>query len=202
MSESNIEMPHPEQPRNSHIGIACFSLSVGLGLFLLMMALFLEMLLSYVFPLSCYVIFVVGIVVFQIPFLFYKVSIQKIVIVAVFWCIVAALIAGTWTSQKSFLIDLHKVKPGMTAPQVEAIMGKYIHGTGWPALPGTKAGDVSTLTEIGSNETVQTSVSSLGELAIENAVVYRHSEEAAYNSDWGVVTFKDGKVVSTDFMPD
>jgi len=31
---------------------------------------------------------------------------------------------------------------------------------------------------------------------------YRHTNEGWGNSDWGVVTFEDGRVVQTEFMPD
>jgi hypothetical protein len=47
-----------------------------------------------------------------------------------------------------------------------------------------------------------TSISPSGELEIQDSITYRHSNEGAFNSDWAVVKFEDGKVVSKVFMPD
>jgi hypothetical protein len=80
----------------------------------------------------------------------------------------------SWNSLKPFLRDLDHVEVGMSPAEVEAIMGNYIHGTGWPN-PATG-----------------------GELVLRGAVVYRHSN----NSDWGIVTFRDGRVVKVEFSAD
>jgi len=106
-----------------------------------------------------------------------------------------------WNSRKPFLRDLEKVKTGMTVAEVEAIMGGYMKGTGWPAMPdsGSSTGQ---LTEVGSGITMSTSNSPSGELVIQDSITYRHSNDGAFNSDWGIVTFKDGKVVARTFMPD
>ena len=85
----------------------------------------------------------------------------------------------------------------MTVDQVEKIMSRYMKGTGW-VLP-TSSGK---LTDVGTGVTLQTSNAPSGELMIEDSITYRHSNEGAFNSDWGVVKFKDGRVEGKIFMPD
>lgn len=104
-------------------------------------------------------------------------------------------------SRKIFLKDLNKVKVGMSVLEVEAIMSKYMKGTGWPANPNSKSSEGG-LTEVGSGITMKTINSPSGELIIKDSITYRHSNKPEYNSDWGVVKFSEGKVISTNFMPD
>lgn len=106
-----------------------------------------------------------------------------------------------WNSRKPFLGNLDKVQIGMTADQVESIMGRYMKGTGWPAIPGSPT-PTGQLVEVGSGITMATANSPSGELVIQDSITYRHSNDGAFNSDWGVVKFKDGKVVAKEFMPD
>jgi hypothetical protein len=88
-----------------------------------------------------------------------------------------------WNSRKPFLRDLYSVRVGMTPSQVEAIMGKYLKGTGWPA---------NTVAD----------PSARGELTLPGTVVYRHTNEGWADSDWGMVEFAGGKVVRVEFSPD
>jgi hypothetical protein len=81
-----------------------------------------------------------------------------------------------WTSRKPFLAQLDRVRVGMTPAEVEAIMGDYRRGTGW---------------RVGNDV-----------LAPEDAMVFRHSDDARFNSDWGVVRFAEGRVVEVRFDPD
>jgi len=113
----------------------------------------------------------------------------------------ATLYVVPWNSRKPFLRDLDKVQIGMTVNQVEAIMGRYMKGTGWPAVPGSNS-PTGQLVEVGSGITMATSNSPSGELVIQDSVTYRHSNDGAFNSDWGVVRFKNGRVVAKEFMPD
>ncbi len=92
-----------------------------------------------------------------------------------------------WTSRKPFLGQLNKVQTGMTATQVSAIMAEYTEGTGWPAAPGTQS---------------PTTTNTSSQLALANSLVFRHSDDGRFNSDWGVVEFKDGRVIRVQFMPD
>ncbi|WP_338864803.1 hypothetical protein [Myxococcus stipitatus] len=93
-----------------------------------------------------------------------------------------------WDSRKPFMRDLSSVRPGMTVEQVEAIMGRYLRGTGWPENPFTRGnapGDFRA-----------------GELQVADSRVYRHTNEGWGNSDWGVVRFEAGRVVDVTFSPD
>jgi hypothetical protein len=100
-------------------------------------------------------------------------------------CLVAAILHLTpWSSRKVFLKDLYSIKPGMTVTEVKAIMAGYIPGTGFPSNPLAEPPGPS------------------GELTIRGALVFRHSEEPAYNADWGIVNFRDGRVTGVEFSAD
>jgi hypothetical protein len=71
----------------------------------------------------------------------------------------------------------------MAPNQVEAIMGKYLKGTAWPA---NTVADPSTRAE----------------LVFPGTIVYRHTNEGWGDSDWGMVEFAGGKVVKVEFSPD
>lgn len=115
---------------------------------------------------------------------------------------VAALYFVDWTSRKPFLRDLHRIQPGMTEEQVRQIMGKYMEGTGWPAPPGMTPGQHGTLAEAGSDVRYMASASAGGELRLHDSLVFRHSNDGAFNSDWGIVTFANGTVVEVRFSAD
>ena len=88
-----------------------------------------------------------------------------------------------WNSRKPFLRDLYSIKEGMTPAQVERIMGAYIEGGGRPL-------------DSPANE-----VDERGEM-VTGTVTYRHTDEGWGDSDWGVVTFENGRVVDVEFLPD
>jgi hypothetical protein len=88
-----------------------------------------------------------------------------------------------WDSRERFLRDLSRVDRGMTPEQVEAILGPYLSGSGWPGNPFT-------------------SPSSSGEFRIEGCKIFRHCDDCGYASDWGIVCFDDGLVSSVRFSPD
>ena len=98
---------------------------------------------------------------------------------------VVCIYSVAWNSRKPFLQDLFSVRAGMTASEVHGVMKGYIRGTRWSTPPyGRYAQD------------------NLGQLAVPKAVVYRHSTLAAYNADWGIVTFSSGRVVRVEFSAD
>jgi hypothetical protein len=82
-------------------------------------------------------------------------------------------------SQKPFIRDLLTVRSGMTRPEVDGIMGRYLRPE-WED----------------STDDLYHGIDPNG------LVVYRPSHEAAYNADWGIVRFKDGKVFSVEFSSD
>jgi energy-coupling factor transporter transmembrane protein EcfT len=106
-----------------------------------------------------------------------------------------------WSSRKPFLTDLYSIRSGMNERQVREIMSGYIEGTGWPAVYGGETPGEGTLNDLGSGASYSTT-SADGKLAIKDAIVFRHSNDGAYGSDWGIVTFENGRVVSVDFSPD
>jgi hypothetical protein len=100
-------------------------------------------------------------------------------------CFVAAILNLTpWSSRNGFLKRLYSIKPGMTVTQVKAVMRGYIQGTGIPPNPFA-----------------DTRIPTEG-LTIQSALVFRHSEEPAYNADWGIVNLRDGIVTSVEFSAD
>jgi hypothetical protein len=103
--------------------------------------------------------------------------------------VVALLTIGTinWDTRKPFLRDLYRIREGMTAAQVEQIMGGYMSGGGVPAgSPGIRLD--GRLVEPGATAT--------------GTISYRHTNEGWGDSDWGVVTFGEGRVVDVWFDSD
>jgi hypothetical protein len=99
------------------------------------------------------------------------------------------------SSLQPFLRDLERVRPGMTVAQVQAIMRGYKRGTGWP-VPSGPAPVVSGPDDVSSDVTYETSDE--GELLLPNTLTFRHTD----NSDWGVVSFRNGRVSKVEFLPD
>jgi hypothetical protein len=136
-----------------------------------------------------------------LPLLLWKASWLKFVCYALMILSLGVLYFVPWNSRKLFLRDFEKICIGMTVSQVEMIMGDYIKGTGWQALRSTDPSP-ATPTELSSDITMKTSDNPPGDLEIQDSIVYRHSNEGAFNSDWGVVKFEAGKVVGKTFLPD
>ena len=103
---------------------------------------------------------------------------EKAAILAIFLALIFSVRFVDWNSRKPFLRNLYRVEEGMSYQQVAEIMGSY------PGLAG--AG-----TEINGEGQV-----------ISGNVSYTHTEEKWGNSDIGVITFQDGLVVETKFLPD
>lgn len=101
-----------------------------------------------------------------------------------------------YDSRYTFLADLDKVKIGFSKNDVEKIMGKYFKGTNWPAsgkqitIPGTK------------REKFEVDTTKTDQLTLKYCDVYRHSNEGKYDSDWGIICYKDGSVDYVDFAAD
>jgi hypothetical protein len=108
---------------------------------------------------------------------------EQALILTLFVALLFAVRFVNWNSRKPFLRDLQSIRAGMTSAQVEQIMGRYQKGGGRPL------------------ESPATRVDARGEI-LTGTLTYRHTDEAWGNSDWGVVTFEDGRVVHTDFSPD
>jgi hypothetical protein len=116
--------------------------------------------------------------------------------------VIAALYFVNWTTRKPFLRDLHRVRPGMAEAEVRQIMGRYMEGTGWPANPFESETNKGSLLIAGSPRRYATTISPSGQMAIRDALVFRHSNDGAFNSDFGIVSFSNGTVVRVEFSPD
>ncbi|RPH53351.1 MAG: hypothetical protein EHM89_20210 [Acidobacteria bacterium] len=107
-----------------------------------------------------------------------------------------------------FLRDLDRIKVGMADADVRRILGRYMEGTGWPSVPPgvfpvqPKATDSQSrmLTADGTHYPIASSPT--GEMVVRDSLVFRHSNESYYNSDFGIVTFWAGRVVGVHFSPD
>ena len=98
--------------------------------------------------------------------------------------IVVALLP--WHPRKRFVATLYRVQPGMTVAEADAVMADYHVGAGakWQSRDGNEPGG---LTDEGRDGTL----------------IYRWNDrDAAYDSDWGVVTIAAGRVVKVEFLPD
>ncbi len=117
--------------------------------------------------------------------------------------VIATLYLVEWTTRKPFLRDLDRIRVGMTEAEVRYIMGGYMEGSGWPANRfDTSTNATSTLTDVGSGSQYATTTSPSGEMVIRDSLVFRHSTDGAFNSDWGIVSLSGGRVVRVEFSPD
>ncbi|MBL9134388.1 MAG: hypothetical protein JNK85_00905 [Verrucomicrobiales bacterium] len=116
----------------------------------------------------------------------------------------AALYDVEWTTRKPFLRDLAKVRPGMTEPEVRQIMRRYQEGTGWPESPMCTEAQRSTGQTVDGPESRSSAqpLDGSGELTLPNSLVFRHSNAAKFNSDWGIISFSGGRVVGVSFSSD
>jgi hypothetical protein len=130
-------------------------------------------------------------------------QIGRLVALAAIIAVVATLYFVEWTTRKPFLRDLGRIRVGMTEAEVRRIMGRYMEGTGWPANPfDTSTNATSTLTDVGSGSQYSTTTSPSGEMVIRDSLTFRHSNDGAFNSDWGIVSLSSGRVVRVEFSPD
>jgi hypothetical protein len=83
-----------------------------------------------------------------------------------------------WDSRKPFLRHFYQVEVGMTATQADQVMQGYMKF-------------ISPMTQVNER----------GEI-LAGPVSYRHTEEGWGDSDVGLLIFKNGRVVETDFYPD
>ena len=130
---------------------------------------------------------------------FQSIRITSLIIVSV---TIAALYSVPWTSRKPFLRDLDRIRVGMTVSEVRQIMGRYLEGTGWPASPFDSSTNNGTLSVAGSSSQYSTSTSPDGQMVVRDSLVFRHSTDGAFNSDWGIVSLSSGRVVGVEFSPD
>lgn len=127
---------------------------------------------------------------------------ERVWILAVLSAAIAGLYFVPWSSRKPFLRDLYSIRPGMTESQARQIMGRYMEGTGWPAVYGNASNAPGSLVDAGSGATYATDVTPSGEMAVRDFIVYRHSTDGAYDSDWGIISLSNGVVLGVSFSAD
>jgi hypothetical protein len=113
---------------------------------------------------------------------------EKLLILGLLVTVLFSVRCVDWNSRKPFLKDFYRVREGMTVEQVEQIMRDYMGGTCQPEHPlGLPAGESAVEADV---------------LAVPDRAVYRHTDEGWGNSDLGEITFEQGRVARTEFLPD
>ena len=174
------------------------ALTLGFGALVVVVAMFAEILLALPLPVWFYGLS--GLLVI-LPVVIRPSRLAAIVAVALVGFLIAFHLVP-WISRKPFLQQLNKVQPGMTEAQVRAIIAGHKEGTGWPAAPWQPVGFAGELQTTGSSNTFRTVTDTNRNLALADSLVFRHSDNGRFNSDWGVVEFKDGRGIHVQFMPD
>ncbi|HVX85238.1 MAG TPA: hypothetical protein VH253_10675 [Phycisphaerae bacterium] len=95
-----------------------------------------------------------------------------------------ALALVPWGPGKTFVSRLNHIQPGMTVPEVDRIMA------GYPRGQGSESGPISWGPGTAASPTPQ-------------VILFRHDiTDARYDADIGEVHLHNGRVTSTDFLPD
>lgn len=135
-------------------------------------------------------------------------------VVAIAWA--AALLVGLlpWHPRKRFVRTLDAVAPGMSVDDVERAMAGYARGAGkkW-VVPDLRAPPIEAPDAIrrAAEAAVLDAQSRYREPeyprgaardVYTGTMTYRWSDDGAYDSDWGQVEFRGGRVVAVRFLPD
>jgi hypothetical protein len=154
------------------------SVVISLAVTLLVLSALVELLLGMPVAAAIYLpiaIVLSGAIRIERPILHHRKRLAALVAVN---GLILALFLIPWTTRKPFLRHLYSIKPGMSVNEVKKIMAGYMEGTGWKYPSASQ------------------------EVTIASSLVFRHSNDGQFNSDWGVVTIQDGKVVGVRFDPD
>jgi hypothetical protein len=103
---------------------------------------------------------------------------EKGLILVLFLILVFSLRFVNWNSRKLFLRDLYRIDEGMTYPQVERILNGYERSFATDTLVDEQGRPVT------------------------GHVSYTHTDAAWGDSDIGLLTFKSGRVVEVEYLPD
>jgi hypothetical protein len=179
-----MELPQERATRDEEP----FSLWVGAAGVAVVIAAFVDVCCAWVVPVVwitplVYELYTACGSVVLLLFVFNKPEVRRMLLLVTFIVAMVVLYKIPWSTRKPFLMALDRVRIGMTAEEVDGVMGGYIRGSGWPAVG-----------RFGSDEN--------GELVVKGSIIYRHSDYGMFNSDWGLVEFNDGKVTGVEFLPD
>jgi hypothetical protein len=134
-----------------------------------------------------------------LPVALIRAGIVKTIIIWLFVAELFALYFVPWTSRKQFLNSAEKVKIGMSAIEVDKILGNYIKfGVGTDGLDSTENLIIS---DIDHGKYYRRKDEPAG-ICIIREVIYRHSDEARFNADLLSVKFNDYGVCEIKFMYD
>lgn len=103
---------------------------------------------------------------------------EKVLILALFMTVLVSTRFVDWNSRKPFLKDLDQVHVGMKETQADQIMAAYLK-------------EPSPLAKVDHRGQV-----------LSGAVNYRHTTAAWGNSEVGILTFEDRRIIGTDFLHD
>jgi len=177
-----------------------------LALAALLVAAIIEVLVDVPLPAGAYI--TLGLV-FGVPLLMglrrQGISAARLTLRALFFLALATLYFMPWSSRKPFLQDLGRIKTGMTVAQVERIMHGYLRGPGrkWQVPPPLQGEETDLAYDYSDNSRLQALMNQNGRgLRFSGNITYRHSKQAAFDSDWGVVMLRNGRVVSVRFLAD
>ncbi len=123
----------------------------------------------------------------------------RITIFTALLLIMAGLHWITWNDVKAFNQKLGQIYPGMSEAEVRQIMSRYPEGTGWPAVYGAAPENPGAL--IDSSSTYTTGRTPAGEMTLADSLVFRAGSDPG-DSNWGIVTFENGRVTHVSFSPD
>src|SRR4051812_24822918 len=111
-----------------------------------------------------------------------------------------------WHPRKRFVHDLFSVSPGMSVDDVERIMGGYMKGQGrkWVVPPGAAPLLRAPGEPVDAGAAVRAEAARAAYVPPDypagqerahatGTMTYRWSDDAAYDSDFGQVQFRDGR---------
>jgi hypothetical protein len=102
-------------------------------------------------------------------------------------------------SRAEFLGDFSTISVGMAEGDVERVLAHYMKGSNW--VPPPEMTSTWEFRIAGSPNVYQARVNE-GQVELVGCTIYRHSDDGAYDSDWGIVCFSAGRVSSSEFSPD
>jgi len=149
-------------------------------------------------PFAGHVVAVLVILGMMAPLMVLRFHWAQVVAAVVLLAGIYAVYLIPWTTRKPFLRDLGRVRLEMTLERVESIMGGYQTGAGWEGEAGSAVPGVSFTGARKPGYTGQIGPDG----TFTGSITFRHSNLRIYKGDFGVVTFRQGKVVGIGFPPD
>jgi hypothetical protein len=138
--------------------------------------------MTCVFLLCCGLLF--------LPFLLVNRTRAKWVLAGLFLVAVLGIHLIPWNTRKVFLRDLRDIRTGMTAVEVDRIMGRW--------LSRSESGEPPDR----SDASLPAAAPGAALSRMPQSKAYRHSQASRFRSDLGVVRFTNGHVAAVEFLSD